>query len=112
MLRLEIESARREVGGKVRSLGIGSAIIAVASVLVVLAIVTLLVSAVDALSIWLAPWLAALVVSFALLLCAAGLILAGVRLLKRSVPPLPTDTLHHMKEDFEWAKTRVNSGKP
>jgi Putative Actinobacterial Holin-X, holin superfamily III len=56
-------------------------------------------------------WAAALIVGGALLAVAAVLALVGRDRLREAAPPLPEETIETTKEDIQWAKTQLQSGR-
>lgn len=109
LVRVELESARREMVVKVKRLSIGLAMGAIALVFAVFAIVALTIAFVAGLSTLVAPWIAAAIVTVVYALIAAVAALAARSLVTRAVPPLPTTSLEHMKEDIGWITKRINS---
>jgi len=63
-----------------------------------------------ALSNVVSTWLAALIVTVVVGLLAGILLLVGIKLLRRGVPPAPTESVDQMKEDVSWVKARARSG--
>jgi hypothetical protein len=96
----EIELVKTEVTEKLRALGKGSGLLAGAAVVVLFMIGVLLTSAVLALSLVMPGWAAALVVAAFLLIVAAVLGLIGYRILKKSMPLYPVDSLDSLQKDL------------
>jgi hypothetical protein len=57
-------------------------------------------------------WLAALIVAAVCVGAAAFLGLRGKSEISAAMPPKPEQTIETVKEDVEWAKTRMSSGRP
>ena len=100
LVQREIELVKTEVTEKLRALGKGSGLLAGAAVVVLFMIGVLLTSAVLALSLVMPGWAAALVVAGILLIIAAVLGLIGYRVLKKSMPLYPVDSLESLQKDL------------
>ena len=96
----EVELLKAEVVAKLKALGIGAGLIAIAAVILLFMIGTLLTAAILGLSAVMPGWLAALLVSAFLLIVAAILALVGYRVLKRGVPPVPTESIDSLQRDY------------
>ena len=83
---------------------------AAAAVLGLVALGALTATAIIALSNVVSTWLAALIVTVVVGLLAGILLLIGIKLLRRGVPPAPTESVDQMKEDVSWVKARARSG--
>jgi hypothetical protein len=101
---------RAELAEKARRLAIGVALIAFAAVFGLIALGAGTATAIVALSNVLATWLAALIVTVVCVLLAGAALLAGLRAVRRGVPPAPTESVESMKEDVSWVKARARSG--
>jgi len=66
----------------------------------------LLYTAVLGLSMVVAPWIAALIVTAALGIVSMALVSAGIKRLKQ-VPKVPERTIETMKENVQWAKNQI-----
>src|SRR5215471_18049461 len=110
LVRAEVSLARAELEEKARRLAMGTALVASAGVLGLVALGALTATAIIALSNVVSTWLAALIVTVVAGLLAGILLLVGVKLLRRGVPPTPTESVDHMKEDVSWVKARARSG--
>jgi uncharacterized membrane protein YqjE len=110
LARAEVSVIRAELEEKVRRLAVGAGLIAVAGVLGLAALGALVATAIIALANVLATWLAALIVTIVLLLLAGIAVLVGVKILRRGVPPAPTESVDSLKEDVSWVKARARSG--
>jgi hypothetical protein len=96
----EVELLKAELIGKLKALGAGAGLLAAALVVVLFMIGVLLTSAILALSLVLPGWLAALIVAAFLIVVAAILALIGYRVLKRGIPPLPTESIDSLQKDY------------
>ena len=100
----EIELIKAEMLAKVKALGIGAGLIAGALLFVLAMLGVLLTAAIFALSQVMPGWLAALLVAAVLLIIAVILGLIGYRVLKRGVPPVPTESIDSLKRDYRAIK--------
>jgi len=110
LVRAEVSLARAELEEKARRLAVGGALVAAAAVLGLVALGALTATAIIALSNVVSTWLAALIVTVVVGLLAGVLLLVGIKLLRRGVPPAPTESVDQMKEDVSWVKARARSG--
>jgi len=106
LVRKEVELAKTEMGQKVAVVG-KSAGLAVAGALMGLgafgAFVAMLIML---LSNYVAPWIAALIVTLVLGGLAAALALAGIGAIKKA-SLAPKHTVETLKEDVQWAKEQA-----
>lgn len=106
LIRHEIQLARAEVGEKASQAESGITMLAFALVLGLGAVVILLFGAVDALSMKMAPWLAALIVGGVAALVALILMAKGKSNLKaRNL--MPKRTIESMRDDARYAQGRT-----
>ena len=110
LVRAEVSLARAELEEKARRLAAGGALVGAAAVLGLVALGALTATAIIALSNVVSTWLAALIVTVVVGLLAGILLLVGIKLLRRGVPPAPTESVDQMKEDVSWVKARARSG--
>lgn len=96
----EVELLKAEVVAKLKALGIGAGLLAGAAVVLLFMVGVLLTAAVAALSLVLPGWLAALIVAAFLLIVAGILALIGYRILKRGIPPIPTELIDSLQKDY------------
>ena len=82
---------------------------AVAAMMGLLAIGVLTATIVLVVDLWLAAWLAALIVTVAYLAIAGILVLIARSRLEKAGGPVPEQTVESLKEEVEWAKEQ---GKP
>jgi hypothetical protein len=109
LVRSEIALAKAEVTAKAQVLGMGAGLLAAAGVLALYVLAAAIATAILALcTVW-APWLAALVVTGALLLVTIVLALVGVRAVKKASPPAPTRAKERLQEDVTALKERFRS---
>lgn len=100
----ELDLLKAEMLAKVKALGVGAGLLAGALVIVLGMLGVLLTAAILALSQVMPGWLAALLVAAVLLIIAVILGLIGYRVLKKGIPPLPTETIDSLKSDVEAIK--------
>lgn len=100
----EIELLKAEMLAKVKALGIGAGLIAGALIVLLGMIGVLLTAAILALSQVMPGWLAALLVAAVLLIIAVILGLIGYRVLKKGIPPVPTESIDSLKRDYRAIK--------
>jgi uncharacterized membrane protein YqjE len=110
LVRAEVSVIRAELEEKVRRLAVGAALVAVAGVLGLVALGAATATAIIALANVLATWLAALIVTAVFAFVAGIVLLAGVKMLRRGVPPAPKESVDSNKEDVSWVKARARSG--
>jgi len=110
LVRAEVSVIRAELEEKVRRLAVGAALVAVAGVLGLVALGAATATAIIALANVLATWLAALIVTAVFAFVAGIVLLAGVKFLRRGVPPAPKESVDSIKEDVSWVKARARSG--
>ena len=112
LVRQELALARAEVTRSARRTGIGIGELGGAALIALFALACLTVCAIAALALAMPVWLAALIVAAVYGAAAAFLGLSGKRQITRAMPPAPEQTIETVKEDVEWAKTRISSAKP
>jgi hypothetical protein len=85
---------------KLKALGVGAGLIFGAVIVLLGFIGVLLTAAIFALSLVMPGWLAALFVAVLLLIIAGILGLVGYRVLRKGIPPLPSQTIDGLKKDL------------
>jgi hypothetical protein len=110
LVRQELRLAQAEMTEKGKRAGIGAGMVGGAGILAFLALVTLTACLVAALATGMDVWLAALIVTVVYGALAGGLALIGRNKVAEATPPVPDQTVETVKEDVEWAKTRMPSG--
>ena len=104
LVRIEFEELKREMGRKLKKLGLGALLISIAATLGLFLLGTLVAAAILGLALIMPAWLAALVVSGGLLILMIILLAAGVSTFKKGNPPLPTETFDAIIEDARALK--------
>jgi uncharacterized membrane protein YqjE len=100
LVQRELDLLKAEMIAKLKALGIGAGLIGGAVIVLLGMLGVLLTAAILALSLIMPGWLAALLVAAALLIIAVILGLIGYRILKRGIPPLPTESIDSLKRDY------------
>lgn len=100
LIRAEIDNAKREIGKKLKKIGIGAAAFIVALFFLFWAIAAFTAAAIAGLAVVWPVWLSALVVAGGLVLLAVAAVLGGIALMKRGVP-VPEETLDRVEGDVE-----------
>ena len=103
-MQREIELVKTEVIAKLKALGVGVGVIAAALLVVLAMLGVLLTAAIFALSQVMPGWLAALLVAAVLLIIAGILGLIGYRILKKGIPPLPSESIDSLRRDLRAIK--------
>ncbi|MFC5380025.1 phage holin family protein [Aquipuribacter nitratireducens] len=111
LVKQEIQLAKVETTAKAKEAGKGAGMLAgaaVAGLLLLMALTTLLVVALD----YVMPlWVAVLVAVVLWAVVAAALGLAGKKQLQEATPPVPEQTVETVKEDVQWAKNPTRSAR-
>ena len=100
----EIDLLKAEMLAKLKALGVGAGLIAGALIILLGMLGVLLTAAILALSQVMPGWLAALLVAAVLLIIAVILGLIGYRVLKKGIPPVPTESIDSLKRDYRAIK--------
>lgn len=104
LVHREIELVKTELTEKLKALGAGAGLVGGAVVVLGFVLGVLLTAAILGLSLVMPGWLAALIVAGVLLIVAAVLALIGVRILRRGIPPVPTEALDSIQRDIKAIK--------
>lgn len=100
----EIELLKAEMVAKFKALGIGAGLIAGALIVLLGMLGVLLTAVILALSEIMPGWLAALLVAAVLLIIAVIVGLIGYSVLKKGIPPVPTESIDSLKRDYRAIK--------
>jgi hypothetical protein len=111
LARQELRLAKAEMAEKGRKAGPGLGMIGAAGATALLAAGALTAFLILALDGVMANWLAALIVAIAWAVVAAALYFAGKSRVEDAGPLVPEQTVETVKEDVQWAKTQIASGK-
>ncbi len=107
LVRSEIKLAQVEVTEKAKGVGAGIGAFGAAGVLALFGLGLLLTTAVLALSLVLAPWLAALIVAVVVFAVAGVAALVGKKKVTEAAPPVPTRAVESVKEDVQEIKESI-----
>ena len=111
LVRQELKLAQAEMTQKGKRAGTGAGMFGGAGIVALLALMTFTACVVAALATGMDVWLAALIVTVVYGALAAGLALLGKNKVAEATPPVPEQTVESVKEDVQWAKTRMPSGR-
>ena len=111
LVRQELKLAQAELTEKGKQAGIGVGMFGAAAIVGMVALLTFTAFVVAALSTGMDVWLAALIVTVVYAIAAAGLALIAKQKLAQAAPPVPEQTVETVKEDVQWAKTQLPSGR-
>jgi hypothetical protein len=107
LVRQEAELAKVELRDKGRRAGFGAGLIGAGGVLALGAFGALTAALILVLALWVDAWLACLIVTAVYGAGAALLAVTGKGKVQEAGPPLPEQTIETLKEDVEWARTRI-----
>jgi hypothetical protein len=110
LVRQELELAKAEMRQKGKQAGVGAGFLGGAGVAGLLALGALTACLILVLDLVMPAWVAALIVAVVWGAVAAVLGLRGRDKVSAAVPPVPEQTVETVKEDVQWAKTRMPSG--
>ncbi len=111
LIHQEIELAKAEMTVKGKRAGIGAGMFGGAGVFGFYALGALTATAILALSLAVAAWLAALIVTVLLAAIAGVMALQGRRKVQQATPPVPEQATESVKEDVQWAKTQAAAAR-
>ena len=111
LVRQELTLAQAEMTQKGKRAGTGAGMFGGAGILALLALMTFTACLVAALATGMDVWLAALIVTIVYGALAGALALLGKNKVAEATPPVPEQTVESVKEDVQWAKTRMPSGR-
>lgn len=109
LIRQELALARLEVADKVKHAGIGAGMLAGAGLVAFFAAGTFVAMLVLLLATALQAWLAALIVTVALLALGGLLALLGRGQLGRAAPAAPQQTIENVKADVEEVRSHAHT---
>jgi hypothetical protein len=104
LVQREIELVKTEIVAKLKALGAGIGVLVVAIVVLLGMVGVLLTAAILGLATIMPGWLAALLVAAVLLIVAVILGLIGYRILKRGIPPFPSESIDSIRRDLRAIK--------
>jgi hypothetical protein len=103
----QTELARTELAPVGKRAGLAAGLLAAAAVFMLVFLVFLSLTGVYVLSTFLAPWLAALIVSVILLVVGGILAAAGASILRR-LDPKPHKTIATLQQNVNWLKGQIS----
>lgn len=109
LVRNELRLAQAEMAEKGKKAGVGIGMLGGAALIAVLALAALTACLIAALSTAIEVWIAALIVTVGYGGAAGVLALKGRERLTNASPPVPEQTIESVKENAQWAKTRLSS---
>ncbi|HEV7208851.1 MAG TPA: phage holin family protein [Mycobacteriales bacterium] len=99
LVRAEVRLAQVEVAAKGKKLGIGAGLLGAGAIFGGYGLAGVLITSALALALVLPYWLAALIVTAAVLLMAGLLALVGKAAISKGSPPVPAQALESIKQD-------------
>jgi uncharacterized protein YacL len=111
LIHQEIELAKAELAVKGKQAGMGAGMFGGAGVFGFYALGALTATAILALSLAVASWLAALIVTIVLAAIAAALAMQGKSKVQQATPPVPEQATESVKEDVQWAKNQAQAAR-
>ncbi len=111
LVRKELELARAEMTDKAKTVGAGAGMLSGSAVTGLLTLGSLTALLIIAISLALPTWLSALIVTVMWGAVTAVLALAGKNKIQNAGPLVPEQTIQNVKEDVEWAKDGLKSGR-
>jgi uncharacterized membrane protein YqjE len=109
LVRQEIELAKAELTDRGKRAGKGAGMLGAGAAVGLLALGALTAVLIAALDLAMPTWLAALIVTVVYAAIAGVLIQIGRKQVQEAAPPVPEETIDSVKEDVQWAKTRMRS---
>jgi nucleoside permease NupC len=107
LIRQELALARAEMTMKGKQAGLGIGLLSGAGLIGFVALLALTTTVIAVLATTMKVWIAALIVTVVLALIAGALALIGKNRVAEAAPPAPEQTTQTLKEDVQWAKTRL-----
>ncbi len=102
-VKAELSSARREIIERVKTVRTGLILVAAGTVVGVVTVALLATVAIGLLALVLPVWAASLII-FVVFGAVSGILASvGLRMLRRGLPPTPSDTLAHAKQHLSSA---------
>jgi len=111
LVKQELDLAKAEMAQKGKRAGVGAGFVGASGVVGLLALGALTTTLIAALDLAMPLWLAALIVTLVYGAIAGVLALKGKNKVQEATPPAPEQTVETVKEDVQWAKTQMRSGR-
>lgn len=109
LVRKELEFARDEITEKIKSAGIGAGMLSGSAIAGLMTLGSLTALLILALSLVVAPWLAALIVTIVWAAITGALALAGKKKIADAGPFVPEQTIQNVKDDIRWVQGGAKS---
>lgn len=104
LVRSELQLAQLEMTEKAKRVGIGAGMFGGAGVVALYGVGALIATIILALATFLAPWLAALIVTVVLFAIAGIVALMGKKQVQQGTPPKPERAIENVKKDVDTVK--------
>jgi uncharacterized membrane protein YqjE len=111
LIKQEVELAKAELQEKGKQAGMGAGMFGGAGLFGIGAFAALTTAVIAVLSTAMETWIAALIVAVVYGAVAGVLAMTGKKKVQEAAPPVPEQARDSVKEDVEWAKTQVRSGR-
>ncbi len=111
LMRQELRLAQAEMSEKGKKAGIGIGLLGGAGILGFVALLAFAATLIALLATTMKVWIAALIITVIFAAVAGALALIGRNRVAEATPPQPEQTTETLKEDVQWAKTQMPSGK-
>jgi hypothetical protein len=112
LVRKELELARDEMAEKAKSAGAGVGMLSGSAIAGLMTLGSLTAMWILVLSLAVAPWLAALIVTVVWAVVTAVLALSGKKKIQAAGSLMPEQTIENVKEDIAWAKSGMKDDAP
>ena len=109
LVRSELQLAKTEMTEKAKHAGVGVGLFGGAGIIALYGLGTLIATIILALSTFLDPWLAALIVTVVLFVIAGIAALLGKKQVSQATPAAPEKTIDNVKRDVETVKEGASS---
>ena len=111
LMRQELALAQAEMTKKGKQVGLGIGMLGAAGIVGVVTYLAFTAALIALLSTAMRVWIAALIITVLYAIVAGILALTGKNRVAEATPPVPEQTTETLKEDVQWAKTQMPSGK-
>jgi uncharacterized membrane protein YqjE len=109
LIRAELRLAQAEMTAKAKHAGIGAGLFGGAGLIALYGVGALIATIILALSLLMAPWLAALIVTVVLFAIAGVAALLGKKQVTEATPPKPEQTIENVQQDVQAIKGGTSS---
>jgi uncharacterized membrane protein YqjE len=111
LVRQELRLAQAEMTEKGKNAGVGIGMFGAAGIVSFLAMQALTACFIALLSTTMKVWTAALIITAVYAAVGGALAVVAKSRVSKATPPVPEQTTETLKEDVQWAKTQLQSGK-